>query len=67
VATPPRARRSAAQASPEAAAKSRAQLSFLSESHPVVEELKTLDINSMTPLEALSYLHRVKTRLGGGN
>jgi DNA mismatch repair protein MutS len=36
------------------------------ESHPVIEEIKTLDTNSMTPLDALAKLAELKSKLGGG-
>jgi DNA mismatch repair protein MutS len=62
----PRARREG-KASPAALSKGRQQLSFLSESHPVVEELRTLDLDKMTPLDALTWLHRVKTRITKGD
>ncbi|MDW7732303.1 MAG: DNA mismatch repair protein MutS [Methanolobus sp.] len=35
------------------------------EMHPVVEELKAMDINSLTPLEALNKLSQIKSRLSG--
>jgi DNA mismatch repair protein MutS len=34
--------------------------------HPVLEEIKALDTNSMTPLDALSKLAELKNKLGGG-
>jgi DNA mismatch repair protein MutS len=36
------------------------------ETHPVIEEIKALDTNSMTPLDALSKLAELKNKLGGG-
>jgi len=38
------------------------QLSFLSASHPVLEELKTLDITSMSPLEAINKLYELQEK-----
>ncbi|MBN2110175.1 MAG: DNA mismatch repair protein MutS [Methanosarcinaceae archaeon] len=35
------------------------------ETHPVIEELRSMDIDSMTPLEALNRLNEIKTRLSG--
>jgi DNA mismatch repair protein MutS len=37
------------------------------EGHPIIEEIKTLDTNSMTPLDALSKLAELKNKLGGGD
>ncbi len=39
------------------------QLSLFSEPDPVVEEIKRLDIMSMTPIEALSKLYELQSRL----
>ncbi len=36
---------------------------FESEEHPIVDELRHLDLNSMTPLAALQELNRLKNRL----
>lgn len=36
-----------------------------SKQHPVVEELRELDVNSLTPLEALNKLSQMKIRLSG--
>jgi DNA mismatch repair protein MutS len=55
------------RASTAALSKGRQQLSFLSESHPVVEDLKTLDLDRMTPLDALTWLHRMKARVTKGD
>jgi len=38
------------------------QLSFLSASHPVLEELKALDITSMSPLEAINKLYELQEK-----
>lgn len=46
-----------------------AQLGFFVESsrpHPVMEELKTLDVDRMTPIEALNLLAELKRRSGDG-
>jgi DNA mismatch repair protein MutS len=41
------------------------QLPLFSPSHPVLEELKSLDIDSMTPLEALNKLYELKRKAQG--
>ncbi len=41
------------------------QLPLFSPSHPVLEELKNLDIDSMTPLEALNKLYELKRKVKG--
>ncbi len=41
------------------------QLPLFSLSHPVLEEIKNLDIDSMTPLEALNKLYELKRKLKG--
>jgi DNA mismatch repair protein MutS len=39
------------------------QLSFLgSETHPLLEEIKTLDVDSLSPLEALNKLYELKQK-----
>jgi DNA mismatch repair protein MutS len=40
-----------------------AQLSFLTENHPLMRELRGLDVNSLTPLEALNKLFEWQRRL----
>ncbi|MBX5457719.1 MAG: DNA mismatch repair protein MutS [Thermogemmatispora sp.] len=35
---------------------------FAAESHPILEELKTLDIESLTPIEAISKLYELQQR-----
>ncbi len=39
------------------------QLSFLTERHPVIRELRSLDVNGLTPLEALNKLFEWQRRL----
>jgi len=39
------------------------QLSFLSESDPALQELRALDISSMTPLEAINKLYELQRRV----
>ncbi len=39
------------------------QLSLFAPPHPIVEQIKQLDINSMTPLEALNKLYELQRRL----
>lgn len=41
------------------------QLPLFTLSHPVLEELKSLDIDSMTPLEALNKLYELKRKVRG--
>lgn len=44
------------------------QLSFfieLTESHPVLEEIKSLDVINLTPIEALTKLHEIQQKLIG--
>ncbi len=48
------------------AARARQQLSFLADAHPVLEELRTLDLDRMTPLEALTLLHTLREKLDQG-
>jgi len=45
------------------AAEPTAQLSFLSENHPLMRELRRLDIDALTPLEALNKLFEWQRRL----
>jgi len=39
------------------------QLSFLTENHPLMRELRGLDVDSLTPLEALNKLFEWQRRL----
>jgi DNA mismatch repair ATPase MutS len=41
------------------------QLSFLSETHPVLADLLALDLAAMTPLEALTTLYRLQEWVRG--
>jgi len=54
------------KASPAEAARSRQQLSFLSEIHPLVESIRTLPLDEMTPREALDALYRMRESLEKG-
>ena len=36
---------------------------FVDESHPLLEEIKTLDVESLSPLDALQELHRMREKL----
>jgi DNA mismatch repair protein MutS len=49
---------------PTAAEKAR-QLSFLQEGEPVLAEIRRLEIESLTPLDALNKLYELKKRLDG--
>ncbi len=42
------------------------QLSFLEQKSPVTEELEKLDLDTLTPLEALNKLYEMKKRAGEG-
>ena len=42
------------------------QLSFLEQKSPLLEELEKLDLDTMTPLEALNKLYELKKRVGEG-
>lgn len=53
-------------ADPGQAAKARQQLSFLTEIHPMLEEIRTLELDDLTPREALDVLYRVKASLDEG-
>ena len=57
----------AAKSSPRRRRKEAAveQLSFFGQIPPVVEELEKLDINSLTPLEALTKLYELQKKAGG--
>jgi DNA mismatch repair protein MutS len=37
---------------------------FAAETHPLIEKLRTLDVNALAPLEALALLNQWKTELG---
>ncbi len=39
---------------------------LIAQEHPVIEELRQLDLNSMTPLDALNTLYRLQKRLQSG-
>ena len=41
------------------------QLPLFATDHPVVEELKELDVTQMTPLEAITKLYELQTKAGG--
>jgi DNA mismatch repair protein MutS len=55
-----------AQASPAMAARARQQLSFLSDAHPMLEKIRNLEIDDMSPREALEFLFRVQANLERG-
>ena len=50
-------------AEPRRAALARQQLSFLSGEHPVLDELRALNLETLTPLDALNYLNKAQQRL----
>jgi DNA mismatch repair protein MutS len=39
---------------------------FAAEEHPLLEEIRGLDLNAMSPLEAFERLHAWKSRLDNG-
>jgi DNA mismatch repair protein MutS len=39
---------------------------FEAEANPVLEELKKLDVTTMTPIEALTVLYQLQKRAGQG-
>jgi DNA mismatch repair protein MutS len=41
------------------------QLSLFPASHPVLEELKGLDVSSMSPLEAINKLYELQEKAKG--
>ena len=49
--------------SPDSTRIAREQFSLFDEEHPVVTRIRELDLNSLTPLEALNLLARLKTRI----
>jgi DNA mismatch repair protein MutS len=42
------------------------QLSLFGTSNPIVEDLKRMDVSSMTPLEAISKLYELHNQAQGG-
>jgi len=42
------------------------QLTFLEQKSPVTEELGKLDLDALTPLEALNKLYELKKKVGEG-
>ena len=45
------------------AARARQQLSFLADAHPMLERLRALDVNGLTPRQALEFLFEAKAKL----
>ena len=41
------------------------QVSLFADAHPAVEALRNLDINGLTPLDALNRLYEIKQLLDG--
>ena len=56
----------ASRASTERAARARQQLSFLADAHPMLEQIRSLDLNELTPHEALSFLYAAQSKLEKG-
>ncbi len=51
------------QHSPDSTRIAREQFSLFDEEHPVITRIRELDLNSLTPLDALNLLARLKTRV----
>ena len=52
--------------SPGLAARARQQLSFITDAHPTLEEIRALELDGMSPREALEFLYRVRAHLDEG-
>ena len=59
-------RKTAARESPKRKKEVARQISFLGQQSPVVEELEELDINSLTPLEAINKLYELQKKAREG-
>jgi DNA mismatch repair protein MutS len=54
------------QASTAQAARARRQLSFLADAHPLVEQIRALELDALTPREALEFLFSAQAKLHQG-
>jgi DNA mismatch repair protein MutS len=54
------------EADPAAAARARQQLSFLADAHPVLEKIRALELDGLSPREALEFLYGVRGNLDEG-
>ncbi len=57
----------AGRASTRRAARGRQQLSFLADVHPMLEEIRALELDGMSPREALEFLFAAQRKLHKGN
>jgi DNA mismatch repair protein MutS len=57
----------AERASTERAARARQQLSFLADAHPLVEEIRALELDGLSPRDALAFLYAAQSRLHKGD
>jgi DNA mismatch repair protein MutS len=64
VAPPPK--KSMDEADPTQAVRARQQLSFLADAHPTLEKIRALELDGMSPREALEFLYRVRANLDEG-
>jgi DNA mismatch repair protein MutS len=56
----------ASRASTARAARSRQQLSFLADAHPMLERIRTLELDRLSPREALEFLYAAQEKLEKG-
>jgi DNA mismatch repair protein MutS len=57
----------AGRASTERAARARQQLSFLADVHPMVEEIRALELDGLSPRDALAFLYAAQAKLHKGD
>ncbi|HKI98720.1 MAG TPA: DNA mismatch repair protein MutS [bacterium] len=57
----------AERASTERAARARHQLSFLADVHPMLEEIRALELDGLSPREALEFLYAAQAKLQKGD
>jgi DNA mismatch repair protein MutS len=62
----PAGKAAAGRASTERAARARQQLSFLADVHPLVEEVRALELDGLSPREALEFLFAAQAKLDKG-
>ncbi len=63
---PPPAAGADARADTAKAAQGRQQLSFLAEMHPMLEQIRSMDLDTTSPREALEFLYEARRRLDKG-
>ncbi len=54
------------RAAPDKMALARQQLSFLSDAHPMLEQIRSMDMDELTPRKALDFLYSAKAKLERG-